>query len=123
MSAIAQNRFTDPLPLPPTKDLNAVVKGINTMSSKVEHYFHIHNNSLYILNIHYYRLSSTHYDTLHILYYQHIQYKDIYIHGKLHFDKTGKTCMVHKNYLQVHMGHNIPRIYQNLKVYNEKLKM
>ena len=39
MSSIAQNRFTDPLPIPPTKDLNAVVKGINTMSSKVEHYF------------------------------------------------------------------------------------
>ncbi|EPP19125.1 EAL domain-containing protein [Vibrio fluvialis] len=39
MAQIARNQFGDPLPLPDTRDLTAVVEGINSMSAQVEKYF------------------------------------------------------------------------------------
>lgn len=39
MEQIARNHFSEPLPLPNTKDLIHVVEGINSMSKKVEKYF------------------------------------------------------------------------------------
>lgn len=39
MAQIARNQFGEPLPLPDTRDLTAVVEGINSMSAQVEKYF------------------------------------------------------------------------------------
>ncbi|MCG6387266.1 bifunctional diguanylate cyclase/phosphodiesterase [Vibrio fluvialis] len=39
MAQIARNQFGDPMPLPDTRDLTAVVEGINSMSAQVEKYF------------------------------------------------------------------------------------
>ncbi|WP_158108548.1 bifunctional diguanylate cyclase/phosphodiesterase [Vibrio furnissii] len=39
MEQIARNQFGEPLPLPDTRDLIAVVDGINSMSAQVEKYF------------------------------------------------------------------------------------
>ncbi|MBY8255167.1 EAL domain-containing protein [Vibrio fluvialis] len=39
IAQIARNQFGDPLPLPDTRDLTAVVEGINSMSAQVEKYF------------------------------------------------------------------------------------
>ncbi|MCG6359344.1 EAL domain-containing protein [Vibrio fluvialis] len=39
MAQIARNQFGEPVPLPDTRDLTAVVEGINSMSAQVEKYF------------------------------------------------------------------------------------
>ncbi|MCG6382519.1 bifunctional diguanylate cyclase/phosphodiesterase [Vibrio fluvialis] len=39
MAQIARNQFGEPLPLPDTRELTAVVEGINSMSAQVEKYF------------------------------------------------------------------------------------